>query len=92
MTALLDQLKRGLAAEIQGHAPQASSKCEKRTTEASVDVLDWISRTALDLIGLGGLGYSFGALKGTHDPYSEAARRLQYVGHPPIRFLVRVLR
>lgn len=50
----------------------------EKVPSAEVDVLDWVMRTALDLIGLGGLGYDFGALKGTHDPYSETARHLLY--------------
>lgn len=47
--------------------------------EAEIDVLDWISRTALDLVGLGGLGHEFGAVKSPKNEYSEYAKRLLYV-------------
>lgn len=81
------QLRRRLAADIQSRTTSSSlhpsSNATTRTSaaesEAEIDVLDWISRTALDLIGHGGLGYSFGALEGTKDAYSVAARRLLYV-------------
>lgn len=43
---------------------------------------DWMSRTALDLIGVGGLGHPFKALEGTHDPYTDAARQLLCVSFP----------
>ena len=32
------------------------------STQGEVDVLNWMSRTALELVGQGGLGYSFDPL------------------------------
>lgn len=40
-----------------------------------LDIMDWMSRVALELIGQGGLGYSFDALdEGVKNEYAEAAR------------------
>ncbi|KAF8807043.1 cytochrome P450 [Phlegmacium glaucopus] len=41
-----------------------------------IEVLSWLTRTALELIGQSGLGYSFDPLTedATHHPYSTAAR------------------
>ncbi|KAF9236431.1 cytochrome P450 [Melanogaster broomeanus] len=41
-----------------------------------VNMLEWLSRTALELIGQSGLGYSFDDLKGRENPYSKAVKRL----------------
>ena len=41
-----------------------------------LDMLDWGSRATLEFIGRGGLGYSFGALKGHRNEYREAAKNL----------------
>ncbi|PCH40532.1 cytochrome P450 [Wolfiporia cocos MD-104 SS10] len=46
---VVHKLHDGIAAEISGGAPE-------------VDVLNWCGRTALELIGQGGLGYSFDPL------------------------------
>lgn len=47
-----------------------------------LDIMDWMSRVALELIGQGGLGYSFDALdEGVKNEYAEAAREYTYV--PP---------
>ncbi|KAI0333106.1 cytochrome P450 [Cubamyces sp. BRFM 1775] len=50
-----------------------SSRVEKGTME--IDVLGWMSRTALDLIGQGGLGYSFDPL--TEDKADDFADSLK---------------
>ncbi|KAJ7162851.1 cytochrome P450 [Mycena filopes] len=46
-----------------------------------VDILHWLTRTATELIGQGGLGYSFDALTDNPEdpvhPYSEALRGMQ---------------
>ena len=40
-----------------------------------LDMLDWMSRVALELVGQGGLGYSFNALDDSiNNEYREAAR------------------
>jgi hypothetical protein len=44
--------------------------------ESDIDVLEWVSRTALELIGQGGLGYSFRALDHKEDAYGDAAKQL----------------
>jgi cytochrome P450 len=43
-----------------------------------INMLEWFTRTALELIGQGGLGHSFDSLKGaTANPYSKAVKNLQ---------------
>ena len=51
-----------------------------------VEVLSWLSRAALELIGRGGLGYSFDPLTedGAPHPYSIATKLLPYVYFPEI--------
>lgn len=40
-----------------------------------IDVLDWMGRTALELVGQGGLGYSFDPLvQDVKDEYGEAIK------------------
>ena len=47
---------------------------------AEVDVLQWMGRLALELIGQGGLGYSFEPLvSNTHNPYGDALKDYVYV-------------
>ena len=42
-----------------------------------LDILAWMGRTALELIGQGGLGHSFNALDiNKPSPYKEALRNL----------------
>lgn len=78
--SIAHQLKTGLTADIRSNLYSGANLIDEKKTfssaEAEVDVLDWVSRAALDLIGVGGLGYEFGALEGTHDPYSDTARHL----------------
>jgi hypothetical protein len=52
------------------NAAPGNQKC------AELDVYSLITRAALDMIGFGGVGYDFGALEGTEDPYSAAAHHL----------------
>ena len=43
-------------------------------------MLNWMARTALELIGQGGLGYSFDPLlKDAHNEFGDALKRLLYV-------------
>lgn len=45
-----------------------------------IDMLDWMGRTALELVGQGGLGHSFDPLtEETSDEYTEAVKALVYV-------------
>ncbi|EPQ53108.1 cytochrome P450 [Gloeophyllum trabeum ATCC 11539] len=45
--------------------------------EAEIDMLDWMTRTALELIGRAGLGYSFKIMQeGTVDEYGSAVKSL----------------
>ena len=45
-----------------------------------VDILHWMGRTALELIGLGSVGYSFDPLiENVTNPFAEAVKNLVYV-------------
>ncbi|EPQ57652.1 cytochrome P450 [Gloeophyllum trabeum ATCC 11539] len=44
--------------------------------EREINILEWTSRAALDLIGIGGAGYRFGALDGSKNAYTTAAKGL----------------
>ncbi|EPQ53107.1 cytochrome P450 [Gloeophyllum trabeum ATCC 11539] len=45
--------------------------------ETEIDMLDWMTRTALELIGRAGLGYSFNIMReGTVDEYGSAVKSL----------------
>jgi cytochrome P450 len=53
-------------------------KVENETTE--IDLHNWMSRTALELVGQGGLGYSFDPLTDdTRNEYGDAIKRLMCV-------------
>lgn len=63
---------------------QLVSAIEKRIDGSSkgveVDMLSWMGRTALELIGQAGLGYSFDPLvKDTPDALAHAIKAFQYV-------------
>ena len=46
----------------------------------NIDILSWMGRTALELIGQAGLGYSFDPLvEDREDPYGQAVKALVYV-------------
>ena len=46
----------------------------------SLDILEWMGRTALELVGQGGLGYSFDPLVAeSHDEFAEAVKSFVYV-------------
>lgn len=50
---------------------------EVGTSAAEVNLLDWMGRTALELIGQGGLGYSFDPLvTNQSNAYGEALKAL----------------
>ncbi len=50
-----------------------------------VDILSWMGRTALELIGQGGLGYSFDPLvEIAPNEFGEAIKALVYDGFPLI--------
>lgn len=47
---------------------------------AEIDVLEWNTRVALELIGQGGLGYSFNSLdEKSENRYSSALKNLMFV-------------
>lgn len=57
-------LRDGIAAQVE-HGPR------------EINMLEWLNRTALELMGQGGLGYSFDCLKeGYANPYSVAVKNL----------------
>lgn len=44
---------------------------------AEIDVLEWMSRLALELVGQGSLGYSFGTLnENSNNAYAEALKMI----------------
>ena len=45
-----------------------------------IDILHWMTRTALELIGQSGMGYSFDSLEDENDyhPYSQSVKRFVY--------------
>lgn len=47
-----------------------------------IDILHWMTRTALELIGKSGMGYSFDSLEDENDyhPYSRSVKRFVYAG------------
>ena len=48
-----------------------------------IDMLTWMGRTALELVGQGGLGYSFDPLvANTHNDFGEAIKTFLYVRRP----------
>ena len=75
MSVCFSQLRDGLIADIG-----AGSK--------EVDVLKWMGRAALELLGQGALGYSFDPLvDDTTNDFAEAVKSFLYVFtyHPPSR-------
>lgn len=50
---------------------------EVGASATDVNILDWMGRTALELIGQGGLGYSFDPLtENKSNPYGDAMKEL----------------
>ena len=50
-----------------------------------LDILGWMGRTALELIGQGGLGYSFDPLiSESRDEFAEAIKSFVYVFSLPL--------
>ena len=48
--------------------------------KATVDIMRWLTRTALELIGQGGLGVSMDTLgEPVHNPFAESIKMLVYV-------------
>ena len=61
-------MRRAIAAQVDSRS-------------AEVDVLSWMGRAALELVGQGGLGYSFDPLEGEmEDGYGRALKQFQ-CGH-----------
>lgn len=59
--------------------PQLEGAIEARLTSGprEIDILKWMGRAALELIGQGGLGYSFDPLvEDASDPVAEAIKTL----------------
>jgi hypothetical protein len=54
-----------------------------------LDMLLWVSRTALELVGVAGLGYSFESFDEEKPPsaYTQAVKELTYADHFPFVFL-----
>ena len=63
------QLQKAVEDRVGGH-----------TEPVEVDMLSWMGRTALELIGQAGLGYSFDPLVAdTPDDFASAIKAFQYV-------------
>ena len=59
---------------------QRAIATQVRDGPTEVDVHNWMGRAALELIGQGGLGYSFDPLEGEmQDDYGLAIKQLQSV-------------
>lgn len=57
-----------------------SSRVPTDAESTDIDVLGWMSRAALELIGQAGIGYSFDPLvENVPDAYAEAAKYLACV-------------
>lgn len=57
--------------------------------QQEVDMLTWMGRTALELMGQAGLGYSFDPLeRDSTDPYGHALKNLTYVHSAVVFFPV----
>jgi len=50
-----------------------------QANKSSVDVIHWLTRVALELVGEAGLGHSFGALQGQFEDYVTASKDITYV-------------
>ena len=61
-----------------------SARVKAKDGKAEVDMFHWMARTALELIGQGGLGYSFDPLTSDrHDVLGEALRNFMcYISTP----------
>jgi len=44
-----------------------------------VDIVEWMRKTALELIGQAGLGYSFGTLEGRNDKFNQTLKEFACV-------------
>ncbi|KAF5343165.1 hypothetical protein D9758_017051 [Tetrapyrgos nigripes] len=69
-----------------------SSKFKEGPTTQEIDILSWVSRTALELIGQTGLGYSFEDLtnEAVAHPYSGMLKRLLAIAGCSEMWLIRV--
>lgn len=64
LTLVVPQLKDALAANVRGE-------------QTEVDMLSWINRTTLELVGQGGLGYSLDSLvEQKSNTYGDAIKTL----------------
>jgi hypothetical protein len=45
---------------------------------STIEMMSWIRRAALDLIGQAGLGHAFRSIEGEADRYLTAAKQLMY--------------
>ena len=68
------QLQKGIEERVRGHAEPVE-----------VDMLAWMTRTALELIGQAGLGYSFDPLVAdSPDEFALAVKSFGYAHHYPL--------
>ncbi|KAF9448806.1 cytochrome P450 [Macrolepiota fuliginosa MF-IS2] len=69
---------------------RATLKTKLANGPQEIDALHWMTRTALELIGQSGMGYSFDNLSGDDDihPYSVSVKKFVPLGGGPVGFLV----
>ncbi|TFY82001.1 hypothetical protein EWM64_g2011 [Hericium alpestre] len=68
-----------ITGQTAGHLPQLRDHLlsQVRTGSREIDILQWMTGTALELVGQGGLGYSFDALNpNSKNEYGAAAKLL----------------
>jgi hypothetical protein len=71
------QLKSTLVSKISACSEHDHAR---RRESIELDVLPWLSRSSLDCICEGVLGYHSAALDGNEDEYTDALRMLRCVG------------
>lgn len=61
--------------KLDSHQLRAAVEQQVGDNVTEVDILNWVSRTALELIGQGGLGYSFDPLtESVRNPFADALK------------------
>ena len=66
-----------LLSELRRRQLRAAVSSEVGAKLTEVNVLDWMGRTALELVGQGGLGYSFDPLtSNVHNEFGDALKGL----------------
>lgn len=72
---------RKMSSDLRLLKLRTTLKTKMKDGSQEVDVLRWMSRTALELIGQSGMGYSFDDLVDEHatHPYPESMKKFRFV-------------